>query len=126
MITSYSKEDSFVFLGKSYENLNQFRNQLTIVNGDPAPFFSVVRDLHDNLYLVRFQLYPCFDSSDWMYENRYYRYIFYCENSEDLEKKLDYLKNKPDLGTCAQDDPKLIPNIFYGEDTLYFEIADTK
>jgi hypothetical protein len=124
MVHSYSIENPFVFLGKQYNNLQQFRESLTIIDADPAPFYSIVKDSYNHLFLVRFQLYPCFDSSDWLYENRYYRYVFHCRDRDELDMKLQHLKDISTLGTGAQRDPKLIPNLFYGEDTLFFEIAE--
>jgi hypothetical protein len=124
MIHSYSIQNSFVFLGKHYNNLQQFRDRLTIIDADPAPFYSIVKDSHNQLFLIRFQLYPCFDSSDRMYEDRFYRYVFYCRDRDELDEKLKHLKEIYSLGTGAQSDPKLIPNLFYGEDTLFFEIAE--
>jgi len=126
MIHSYPIQNPFVFMGNKYENLSQFRDQLTVIDKDPAPMYSIAKDSHNNLFLVRFQLYPCFDSSDWMYENRYYRYLFYCRDHDELDVKLKYLEELSSLGTGAQRDPKLIPNLFYGEDTLFLETAETE
>ncbi|MFZ4520473.1 MAG: hypothetical protein ACOYNC_02135 [Bacteroidales bacterium] len=124
MITSYSIENPFEFLGVSYKNLQQFRDQLTEIDKHPDPLYRIVTDNRQNLFLIRFELYPCFDSSDRIYENRHYRYLFYCKDREELAMKLKYLKDITYLSTGAQNNPKLIPNLFYGEDTLFFEIAE--
>lgn len=39
------------------------------------------------------QLYPCFDSEDYMYENRYYTNLVFAQSKEELEKKLRKLRN---------------------------------
>lgn len=124
MITSYPTQKPFDFLEVSYRNLRHFRDQLTEVEKHPDPYYRILTDRSQNLFLERADLYPCFDSSDRMYENRYYHYLFYCKNREELEEKYQYLKNKRYLSSCAIASPEFIPNIFYGDDTLYFEIAE--
>lgn len=124
MIKKNPIQKPFEFHGVSYRNLQQFRDQLTEIEKFPDPTYRIVKDSRQNLFLVRFELYPCFDSSDRMYENRYYRYLFYCKDREELDEKFQYLNGINYLSSSAQADPELIPNIFYGENTLFFEIAE--
>ena len=98
--------------------------QLTEIEKFPDPTYRIVKDSRQNLFLVRFEQYPCFDSSDRMYENRYYRYLFYCKDREELEEKFQYLKDKRYLSYGAIDNHEFIPNIFYGDDSLFFQIAE--
>jgi len=124
MITSYPTQKPFEFRGVSYRNLQHFRDQLTEIEKMPDPTYRIVKNSRQNLFLVRFEQYPCFDSSDRMYENRYYRYLFYCKDREQLEEKYQYLKGKRYLSYGAIDNTEFIPNIFYGDDSLFFQIAE--
>jgi hypothetical protein len=124
MIKSYSIQKPFEFRGVSYRNLQHFRDQLTEIEKHPDPYYRILTDNNQTLFLERDELYPCFDSSDRMYENRYYHYLFYCKNREKLDEKFNYLNGINYLSSSAQSDRKLIPNIFYGDDTLFFQIAE--
>ena len=42
---------------------------------------------------VQMERYPCFDSSDYAYENRYYTHFVFAHSNEELELKLDILNN---------------------------------
>ena len=124
MITSYPTQKPFEFCGVSFRNLRHFKDQLTEMEKHPDPYYRILTDSSQNLFLERAELYPCFDSSDRMYENRYYRYLFYCKDREQLEEKFQYLKDKRNLSYGAIDNPEFIPNIFYGDDSLFFQIAE--
>ncbi len=124
MIKSYSVQEPFIFRGVAYEDLQEFRDQLTLVREAGDSDNRILVDKQGNLYLMWAELYPCFDFSDRMCEDRYYRYLFYCKNREEIEQKYQYLNNRYVLGTGAQSDPVLIPNLFYGDDTRFLEIAE--
>ena len=42
---------------------------------------------------VQMERYPCFDSFDYAYENRYYTHFVFARSKEELELKLDVLNN---------------------------------
>ena len=42
---------------------------------------------------VQMERYPCFDSSDYAYENRYYTHFVFAHSQEELKLKLDVLNN---------------------------------
>ena len=44
------------------------------------------------------QRYPCFDSSDAMYENRYYTNLVFARSKDEMIRKLNRLKCKIDTG----------------------------
>jgi hypothetical protein len=124
MIKSYPIQNPFEFRGVLYKSIKHFRSQLKEIDKNPDPYCRIVLDSSQNFFIERIELYPCFDSSDRMYENRYYRYLFYCNDREDLDKKLKYLNTINYLSSSAQNRPELIPNLFYGDDTLFFQIAE--
>lgn len=45
------------------------------------------------------QHYPCFDSEDYMYENRYFTNLVFAKSSNDLDKKLDILERMGQLSS---------------------------
>lgn len=57
------------------------------------------------------QLYPCFDSSDSLYESRYYRTYYLCDNEEQYIRaiNLDIIINKD----TREANPELLPVLYY-------------
>lgn len=43
------------------------------------------------------QLYPCFDSEDYMYENRYFTNLVFAKSLEEIDKKLRILTQMSQL-----------------------------
>lgn len=43
------------------------------------------------------QLYPCFDSEDYLYENRYFTNLVFAKSQGELDKKLGVLKQMRQL-----------------------------
>ena len=53
----------------------------------------------DGVYVAEdSQRYPCFDSSDAMYEKRYYTNLVFARSKDEMIRKLNKLKCK--IGTC--------------------------
>lgn len=63
----YSKKDRFSLAGKSYQDYNHFLKKLDGEWGE---------DVYDRKVLCTREMYPCFDSYDYLYENRYFRWFF--------------------------------------------------
>ena len=66
---------------------------------------------------VQMERYPCFDSSDYAYENRYYTHFVFAHSNEELELKLDVLNNP---GKCKGIDKResiLAPMVYWHGDT---------
>ncbi len=52
----------------------------------------------DGVYVGEDSLhYPCFDSGDYLYENRYYTNLVFAKSPEELDKKLGILKRMSQL-----------------------------
>lgn len=64
--------------------------------------------------------YPCFDSSDWLYENRRYWNFVFAESKEELAGKLALL-NKSGLRDCNYNKltEKLHPMAYWEGDTMH-------
>ena len=78
-------------------------------------------------YIARVsQLYPCFDSSDSLYESRYYRTYYLCDDKEQYDRaiKLDKIINTD----TREVNPELLPVLYYpgvGND-MYFITPEDK
>jgi len=62
----YSRREPFILAGKQYPNLNRFLRKM---ENDWA------EDIYGRKVLCARELYPCFDSYDYMNENRYHRWF---------------------------------------------------
>lgn len=63
----YSREGKFTLAGKTYKDLNHF---LRKTNDEWA------EDIYGRRVLCTKERYPCFDSDDYLYETRYFRWYF--------------------------------------------------
>lgn len=68
----YSRKGRFTVAGKTYPN---FRGFLKQQEGEWG------QDLYGRKVLCTKEKFPCFDSYDYMYENRYYRWYFIREGN---------------------------------------------
>lgn len=64
------------------------------------------------------RLYPCFDSSDYAYENRRYTNQVFAKSQEELEAKMTKLKNMEQIGVnYSKLTEELHPMSYWGGDT---------
>lgn len=70
--TQYSKTKPFSMAGKIYPNLNSFLRKRENDWGE---------DLYGRQVLCLLERFPCFDSYDYMHEDRYYRWYFIREGN---------------------------------------------
>ena len=71
-ICEYSRKHCFSMAGKTYQDLGHFlRNQ----DGEWG------QDIYGRKVLCTKERYPCFDSSDYLYEDRYFRWYFIREGN---------------------------------------------
>lgn len=68
-------EVGFIAAGKLYAS----RNMLTFREVENSPW---AKDVYGRDVLVLKERFPCFDSSDFRYEKRYFRWYFLCENGK--------------------------------------------
>ena len=61
--------------GKTYENWNQLCHRETETPG-------VYTDIYGRSVFFDAERFPCFDSDDFLYENRFYRWFFILEKSK--------------------------------------------
>ena len=65
------------------------------------------------------QLYPCFDSEDYMYEDRYYTNLVFAKSLEEIEEKLRILKQVERYGNYNKLNRELHPMVYWQGDTCH-------
>ena len=66
--------------------------------------------------VVQMKRYPCFDSSDYAYENRYYTHFVFARSKEDLELKLYVLNNPEKYKGVDKKESILAPMLYWNGD----------
>ena len=64
-------------------------------------------------------LYPCFDSGDYMYENRYFTNLVFAYSLEEIDKKLSLLKQVERYGSYNKLTAELHPMAYWQGDTCH-------
>ena len=70
---TYSSDGAFEAAGKEYQRLSQL---VVVESPKGAPWF---QDIYGREGLHLTERFPCFDSYDYMYEDRYFHDLFICE-----------------------------------------------
>ena len=65
------------------------------------------------------QLYPCFDSEDYMYENRYFTNLVFGSSQEEIDKKLNILNQVERYGNYNKLTVELHPMAYWQGDTCH-------
>lgn len=79
---------------------------------------ALLKNPKDGVYVgVQMERYPCFDSSDYAYENRYYTHFVFARSKEDLEFKLDVLNNPEKYKDIDNREHTLAPMVYWNGDT---------
>lgn len=65
---------------------------------------------------VQMERYPCFDSFDYAYENRYYTHFVFARSKEELELKLDVLNNPEKYKGIDKRRTILAPMVYWNGD----------
>jgi len=70
----------------------------------------------DGIYVgIKLERYPCFDSSDYAYENRYYTHFVFARSKKELEHRLQILHGRNGVSTDMN--AELGPTIYWAGDT---------
>ena len=76
------------------------------------------------------QLYPCFDSEDYMYENRYFTNLVFAKSLEEIDEKLRILNQVERHGNYNMLNCELHPMAFWQgdicHDVLLSEMGDER
>lgn len=65
------------------------------------------------------QLYPCFDSEDYMYENRYFTNLVFAKSLEEIDEKLRILNQVERHGNYNKLNCELHPMAYWQGDTCH-------
>ena len=65
------------------------------------------------------RLYPCFDSSDYMYEDRHYTNIVFAHSQEELDAKMQQLRNIRAKGNYNKLTDELHPMAYWEGDRFH-------
>ena len=69
--------------------------------------------------------YPCFDSLDYAFENRYYWNFVFAKSKEELESKLDSLKRFKANGNYYKLNCGIYPMVYFGGDnSMLLEVTE--
>ena len=103
--------------------MKRFKNNETIeVLG--ASFNGVKEMIEDS------QLYPCFDSEDYMYENRYFTNLVFAKSLEEIDEKLRILNQVERHGNYNKLNCELHPMAYWQgdicHDVLLTEMGDER
>jgi hypothetical protein len=116
IIVKQGKQDRFEINGNLYELITDLLRKKVHVMSDMNYKFDVYRDKFNNYVLRRCELYPCFDTSDRMYENRFYRSYMICTSKEETIEKYNYImENNPDC-RASEDTPSFLAPLVYADD----------
>ena len=63
------------------------------------------------------KLYPCFDSEDYMSENRYFTNLVFAHSLEEIDMKLSILKQMERHGNCNKLNSELHPMAYWQGDS---------
>jgi hypothetical protein len=122
IITMQGKQDRFEINGNIYELITDLLCKNVIVISDMNYKFDVYCDKFGNYVLRKCESYPCFDSSDRMYENRFYRSYMICTTQDEVIEKYNYImEHNPDC-RANENTPSFLAPLIYADDgtsTIY-------
>jgi predicted methyltransferase len=116
IITTQSKQDLFEIDGNIYEGIADLICENVEIISDMNYKFNVYRDKYGNYILSKSELYPCFDSSDRMYENRYYRSYMICVSEDEAIKKYNYIMEHNSDCRANEETPSFLAPLVYSDD----------
>ncbi|MBV5311738.1 MAG: hypothetical protein JZU47_00495 [Prolixibacteraceae bacterium] len=112
-----NKDDSFTINGNIYNGIKDLASPNTILKEMINTKFDVYQDKFGNFILRRLELYPCFDSHDYLHENRYYRQYMICKEIDEVNEKYNFIiSHKERFNSCEYNSPLLAPLIYADDD----------
>ncbi len=118
IIKQHGKQDRFQINGNIYEGIPDLFCKKVSVIADMNYKFGVYQDKFDNYVLTKCEAYPCFDSSDRMYENRFYNSYLLCTSLEEVIEKYNYIMENNPGCRADQYTPSFLAPLVYADDGL--------
>ena len=104
----YKNNDTIVVLGASFNGVKEMIEHAR------------KRMPKDGVYVGEdSQLYPCFDSEDYMYENRSFTNLVFGSSQEEIDKKLKILNQVERYGNYNKLTVELHPMAYWQGDTCH-------
>ncbi|MFZ4549310.1 MAG: hypothetical protein ACOYN4_17820 [Bacteroidales bacterium] len=116
-ITNLDANSGFVINGNSYTSIFDLApKKESVITQMENSDFDIYRDNHGK-YILRFcQLFPCFDSSDRMYENRYYRRYMICRSMEEANEKYTFILSQNEHFNDINYNSAFLAPLIYADD----------
>jgi hypothetical protein len=116
VITQKDKQGRFEINGNVYEfTKDLLHTKVTIIPDMNYPFY-VYQDKFGNYVLCKCEPYPCFDSSDRMFEDRFYRCYLICSSRDELIEKYNYILEHDPGCRADEDTPSFLAPLIYVDD----------
>ena len=104
--------NSFYVLGVNFENIQE------------AIFYAIKEMTKNGIYVGKdAKRYPCFDSEDYVSEDRFFWNIVFARSKEEFDRKLVELKSVSPQTNYNKFSEALAPMIYWGGDNVYDVIA---
>jgi hypothetical protein len=116
IIITQDKQERFEINGKMYEFTTDLLLKKVTVIPDMNYKFDVYRDKYCNYVLRKCESYPCFDSSDRMYENRFYGSYMICTSMDEAIEKYNYIMEHDPVCRADEDTPSFLAPLIYADD----------
>ena len=116
VITKQPKLDGFEINGNIYKGIEDLLCTKVTVIGEMHYKFDVYRDRFGNYVLHKWEPYPCFDSSDRMYENRHYRSYMICTSEDEAIEKYHYIMKNNSNCEANEYTPSFLAPLIYADD----------
>jgi hypothetical protein len=115
-IISQARNASFTINGYTYKSLNDLLPGSNKVISMEKPAFTLYQIKSGSFILCRRELFPCFDSSDRMYENRFYRRYMICSSREEAIGKYNYILAHDESFNSINHNSLYLAPIIYADD----------
>jgi len=123
-ITNQNVATGFVIDGNNYTSIFDLapKKESAITQMENSDF-DIYRDTYGK-YILRFcQLFPCFDSSDRMYENRYHKRYMICQSMEEaIEKHTFIISQNEHFNDINSNSRYLAPLVYVDDERPTFQI----
>ena len=129
--TTFLKGESFFIAGNKYHSEKEIEYVYSALCVNKCDGNYSVYQLKNGTYILcHSQPYPCFDSSDYLCENRCYNTFYFCKTRNDVRRKFNFIKKSGHIN--AEYLEILYPFVYIddGEDTFevyeYFKMPIVK
>ena len=116
-ITNLNSNTGFVIDGNNYNGIYDLapKNESDTTQMENSDF-DIYKDKYGKYNLRFYQLFPCFDSSDRMYENRFYRRYIICRSMEEAIEKYTFIIRQNEYFYDIKYNSRFLAPLVYADD----------